>query len=103
MMRIRPPHDNNKPVDNWFRLLPRHKNEVVKGALRLKLMYKKIASKPLTINDFDLLKVVGKGSFGKVIQVRKKDTNRIYAMKILNKKDIVERQEIQHTLSEEVY
>jgi serine/threonine protein kinase len=100
MMRIRPPHEHAKPVDNWFRLLPRHKNEVVKGALRLKLMYKKIASKPLSASDFELLKVVGKGSFGKVLQVRKKDTNRIYAMKVLNKKDIVERQEIQHTLSE---
>jgi len=52
MMRIRPPHDHGKPVDNWFRLLPRHKNEVVKGALRLKLMYKKVASKPLTASDF---------------------------------------------------
>jgi serine/threonine protein kinase len=100
MMRIRPPHDHGKPVDNWFRLLPRHKNEVVKGALRLKLMYKKIASKPLSASDFELLKVVGKGSFGKVMQVRKKDTGRIYAMKVLVKKDIVERQEIQHTLSE---
>ncbi|KAH9272542.1 hypothetical protein BASA83_005041 [Batrachochytrium salamandrivorans] len=46
------------------------------------------------------LKVLGKGSFGKVLQVRKKDTGRIYAMKVLVKKDIVERQEVQHTLSE---
>jgi serine/threonine protein kinase len=44
--------------------------------------------------------VVGKGSFGKVLQVRKKDTGRIYAMKVLTKKHIVERQEIAHTLSE---
>jgi len=100
MMRIKPPHEHGKPVDNWFRLLQRNKKEMVKGALRLKLMYKKVASKPLSANDFELLKVVGKGSFGKVMQVRKKDTNRIYAMKVLNKKDIVERQEIQHTLSE---
>jgi len=100
MMRIKPNHEHGKEVDNWFTLLPRHKNEVVKGALRLKLMYKKVESKPLSANDFELLKVVGKGSFGKVMQVRKKDTNRIYAMKVLNKKDIVERQEIQHTLSE---
>lgn len=100
MMRIRPPHDNGKPVDNWFRLLPRHRKEVVKGAIRLKLMYKSVVSKPLSASDFELLKVVGKGSFGKVLQVRKRDTNRIYAMKVLVKKDIVERQEIQHTLSE---
>jgi serine/threonine protein kinase len=32
--------------------------------------------------------------------VRKRDTGRIYAMKVLIKKDIVERHEVQHTLSE---
>jgi len=100
MLRIKPPHDHNKLVDNWFKLLPRHKKEVINGALRLKIKYMRIDSKPLSASDFELLKVVGKGSFGKVMQVRKKDTGRIYAMKVLVKKDIVERQEVQHTLSE---
>eukprot|EP00501_MAST-03F_sp_TOSAG23-6_P001903 GSMAST32.ASY1.ANO1.1983.1 assembled CDS len=36
------------------------------------------------LKDFHLIKVVGKGSFGKVIQVRKKDTQDIFAMKILH-------------------
>jgi serine/threonine protein kinase len=52
------------------------------------------------VDDFELLKVIGKGSFGKVLQVRKKDTGRIYAMKILNKKHIIERKEVAHTISE---
>jgi serum/glucocorticoid-regulated kinase 2 len=39
----------------------------------------------LTIEAFDLLKVIGKGSFGKVMQVRKKDTQRIYALKTIRK------------------
>lgn len=50
--------------------------------------------------DFELLKVIGKGSFGKVLQVRKKDTGKIYAMKVLNKKQIMERGELEHTKSE---
>lgn len=54
----------------------------------------------MTIDDFELLKVIGKGSFGKVMQVRKRDTNRIYAMKILRKAHIVERAEVAHTLAE---
>ena len=41
------------------------------------------------LRDFSLLKVVGKGSFGKVMQVRKRDTGRIYAMKVLHKSNIV--------------
>ena len=52
------------------------------------------------LEDFELLKVVGKGSFGKVIQVVKKDTGKIYAMKVLNKKTIIERNEAEHTKSE---
>lgn len=33
-------------------------------------------------------KVIGRGTFGKVFMVRKRDTNEIYAMKVLNKKEI---------------
>ena len=34
------------------------------------------------------------------MQVRKKDTGRIYAMKIIKKADIIERDEVEHTLAE---
>lgn len=54
----------------------------------------------VNIEDFELLTVVGKGSFGKVIQVRKKDTKKIYAMKVLNKKTIFDRGEVEHTKAE---
>ena len=39
----------------------------------------------ISVMDFTLLTTVGKGNFGKVYQVRKKDNNKIYAMKVLNK------------------
>jgi ribosomal protein S6 kinase beta len=42
-------------------------------------------------NDFELLRVVGQGAFGKVFQVRKKDTGDILAMKVMVKNKIVER------------
>eukprot|EP01133_Synstelium_polycarpum_P008377 gene8377-9846_t len=58
------------------------------------------AKERVGVEDFDLLNVIGKGSFGKVLQVRKKDTGMIYAMKVLNKKNIVERKEIDHTRAE---
>jgi len=54
----------------------------------------------VSLKDFELLKVIGKGSFGKVLLVRKKDNKRVYAMKILNKKVVVERNEVEHTKSE---
>jgi hypothetical protein len=34
------------------------------------------------VEDFDLLTVIGKGSFGKVLQVRKRDNGKIFAMKV---------------------
>ncbi|KAF2035190.1 kinase-like protein [Setomelanomma holmii] len=54
----------------------------------------------LSIDDFELLKVVGKGSFGKVMQVQKKDTHRIYALKTIRKAHIISRSEVAHTLAE---
>lgn len=54
----------------------------------------------MTIDDFELITVIGKGSFGKVMQVRKHDTSRIYALKTIRKQHIVERGEITHTLAE---
>ncbi len=46
------------------------------------------------MEDFELLKVLGRGSFGKVMQVRKKSNNKIYAMKILKKRAIVARNQV---------
>jgi len=57
-------------------------------------------SKNICVEDFDLLHVIGKGSFGKVLQVRKKDNGKIYAMKVLNKKNILENNELEHTRTE---
>lgn len=54
----------------------------------------------VSIEDFDLLKVLGKGSFGKVMMVRKKDTSNIYAMKSLRKAALVKRNQLLHTKTE---
>jgi len=57
----------------------------------------------LTVNDFDLLKVVGKGAFGKVMLVRKKsgsDGGEVYAMKVLKKSMIAAKGQVEHTKAE---
>jgi len=51
-------------------------------------------------DSFEMLTISGKGSFGKVVQVRQKTTGDVYAMKILNKKNIVDRGEVEHTKTE---
>ncbi|KFA79421.1 hypothetical protein S40288_10177 [Stachybotrys chartarum IBT 40288] len=70
------------------------------GRIKMGVEYVETRAGKLKIEDFELLKMVGKGSFGKVLQVRKKDTNRIYALKTIRKAHIISRPEVAHTLAE---
>lgn len=36
-------------------------------------------------DDFKIIKVIGRGTFGKVFMVKKKDNDMVYAMKVLKK------------------
>ena len=39
-------------------------------------------------DDFKIIKVIGRGTFGKVFMVKKKDSDKIYAMKVLKKEQV---------------
>jgi len=54
----------------------------------------------LDVHDFDPLKVIGRGAFGEVRLVQKKDTGHVYAMKILRKADMLEKEQIAHVRAE---
>ena len=55
----------------------------------------------VTPKDFELLKVIGMGSFGKVLQVRNKESKKILAMKVISKR-ILRRKEgyVENVLAE---
>jgi serine/threonine protein kinase len=38
-----------------------------------------------SLNDFELIRVIGRGSYAKVLMVELKKTRRIYAMKVIKK------------------
>ncbi len=57
-------------------------------------------SSPVSLKDFKLLRVLGKGSFGTVLLVRKIDTGRVYAMKVIPKKKLRNKTQVQRTLTE---
>lgn len=44
--------------------------------------------------------MLGRGSFGKVMLVEKKDSKKLYAMKILKKELVVAKKQVEHTLNE---
>ncbi|KAG1700287.1 hypothetical protein DVH05_012090 [Phytophthora capsici] len=55
----------------------------------------------VTMQDFEILKMLGKGSFGKVYMVRERGTDgKIYAMKVLRKSELVKRNQVGHTMME---
>lgn len=105
-----PDFENLGTEDRWY--------DVVGGSgkIQIGVSYQPHYGGSLTIDDFELITVIGKGSFGKVsessmlsvhlssfpqvMQVRKRDTSRIYALKTIRKAHIVHRNEITHTLAE---
>lgn len=86
----------NQSIDQWYPAT------VGGGEFRLATSFQPTSGKTsLTIDDFDLLRVIGKGSFGKVFQAKKHDSGRIYALKVIRKSHIASRPgEITHILAE---
>lgn len=54
----------------------------------------------VNMSDFEYLKLLGKGTFGKVILVKERSTGVHYAMKILRKEVIIAKDEVAHTVTE---
>jgi serine/threonine protein kinase len=61
---------------------------------------KNVTDNKLSIDDFTVIKVVGKGSYGKVLLVKKNDDNTTLAMKVLKKKYMIKRNQVEHTKTE---
>lgn len=62
--------------------------------------YLRLKRSRLSVADFESLKVIGKGAFAQVRLVQKKDTGHVFAMKILRKQEMVERDQIAHVRAE---
>ena len=54
-------------------------------------------SRLVNVNDFTIIKVIGRGSFGKVYLVRKNDSEAFYAMKVLKKETVLKRNQKKNT------
>lgn len=68
------------------------------------------AEKPLTSEDFNFLKVLGKGNYGKVMLATLKrvnagsltggDPNKMFAVKVIKKSGLIDEESLEHVLSE---
>lgn len=50
--------------------------------------------KTINLEAFHIIRVIGKGSFGKVFLVREKSTSKLYAMKVLKKEYIIRKNQV---------
>ena len=85
-------NNNNDNNDN-------DNNNITRG--RTKTMFSSHKSiKEVKLEDFKILKIIGRGSFGKVSLVEYIPTNEIYAMKSLKKDILIEQEQIENTILE---
>ena len=82
--------NNNNKIKDANEKNEENKSEQKEHTLTVKVSY----------NDYKPLKLLGRGSFGEVLLVRLKATNKIYAMKILEKKLLKLKKQQGHTKTE---
>jgi serine/threonine protein kinase len=57
-------------------------------------------TRKMTLDQFKIIRTIGKGSFGKVFLVRDAETHNLFAMKVLKKEYLLRRNQVQHALTE---
>ena len=86
-------------LNYWLSLPERTIHPLKSDQILFPVFYSKIPLK-ISMSTFEILQVIGKGSYSIVTQVRKKDTGMIYAMKSIEKKKILKENLKSHILSE---
>ena len=77
------------------------RDKTMKKKKKKKVPHARKSSRKVVIDDFEMMRVLGKGCAGKVLLVRQKASNELYALKAITKKHVLAHQELQHTLTEQ--
>jgi len=96
---------NQRRVDLEHKLLnddgsEERKNRQLQGLGRKESQFLRLRRTRLSLTDFETVKVIGKGAFGEVRLVQKKDTGKIYAMKTLLKSEMYKKDQLAHVKAE---
>ncbi len=93
--------NNNEITNNQNNQTNNENSNEIKSRERTKTMFSSHKTvKEVTLEDFKVLKIIGRGSFGKVSLVEYTPTKEIYAMKSLKKDILIEQEQIENTLLE---
>ncbi|XP_055280356.1 serine/threonine-protein kinase 32C isoform X2 [Moschus berezovskii] len=86
-----------RPLFQWGKWKKRMGSSMSAAAARRPVFDDK---EDVNLDHFQILRAIGKGSFGKVCIVQKRDTAKMYAMKYVNKQQCVERGEVRNVFRE---
>jgi len=75
------------------------KDELIKRWAKIK-ENKRETTKKVNVEDFKTVKVIGRGAFGEVRVVLKKDNDKVYAMKTMRKKEMIDADHVAHIKAE---
>jgi serum/glucocorticoid-regulated kinase 2 len=67
-----------------------------------KTLFAQDSKETVSLSDFIPRIVLGKGAFGTVLLVEKKNTKELFAMKSINKEDIIKKDQLEHTKTEKM-
>lgn len=76
------------------------KNRQLQNLGRKESQFLRLRRTKLSLEDFITVKVIGKGAFGEVRLVQKRDTGKIYAMKTLLKSEMYKKDQLAHVKAE---
>lgn len=82
--------EDSKTRDEWYEMIDEYVSDIKSGS----------SGKRPKLEDFEMSKLIGRGTYGRVMLVTKKDTGAVYAMKILDKRLVVDSNEVEHTMAE---
>jgi len=62
----------------------------------------KLKQLQVSIDDFDMKGVIGRGHFGEIQVARERSTNNVYAVKILPKADVLSQQNVSRVFEQSI-
>ncbi|EGN96778.1 hypothetical protein SERLA73DRAFT_184939 [Serpula lacrymans var. lacrymans S7.3] len=76
------------------------KEREIRKYRKLESQHLRLRRTKIRLTDFRTIKVIGKGAFGEVRLVQKVDTGKVYAMKTLQKAEMLKRDQLAHVRAE---
>jgi len=75
-------------------------NNILKQFEKKETEYMRLQRHKMSVDDFDLLTMIGKGAFGEVRVCRERSTGNVYAIKKLKKSEMLRRGQVEHVRAE---